>query len=150
MEIATILVALYGATLSTILAINEFRKERRVLRVTCDIAIAGLTTGGSYTFVAIKVVNVGHRPVTLTSAGFILNNGKWATQLESQMGMIPLPKKLEDGDNVSLMFDYDRVVKLAKEMGEGIRFTKAVVSDAAGKKYSAPIPTMLKNLELTT
>lgn len=61
-DIITIILALYGATLSSILAIQETKKEKRSIQLFLD----------SYEFKAcykLVIVNIGYRPVTILGCG---------------------------------------------------------------------------------
>lgn len=58
-QIITLVVAIYGALLSTMLVIREVRKDRRKLFIVLEhVAL--------YERVQIIITNIGHRPVTIT------------------------------------------------------------------------------------
>jgi len=106
-------------------------------------------TGDVWEFVAIDAVNSGHRPVEIVFAGLMLNDKSEFTQLNSNAGRISLPKRLEDGDRVSVLFDLGEVKKaLHAPNGTGKRFTRAVVRDAEGNTYSTRTPKALRKLSL--
>lgn len=136
-EIITLVIAIYGASLSTIIAIREFTKDRRRVKVECFPVI--LSTGSN--MIMIRVVNTGHRPIQINQAGLLLSNGQSVTQLQSSIGIIPLPKKLEDGESLEIMFDTDRIKQSQKDKNnKKIKFTKAYVSDAEGNRYTFRLP----------
>ena len=150
-DVLTLLVALYGVILSTVLAVRELRKDRRQLRVSCRMALAPspTPTGDMWEFVSVEVVNTGHRPIEISMAGLLMSNGYLFTQMRSNAGPLPLPKKLEDGERVSVLFDYAEIEKAIKKSGDSkTLFTKAVVQDAEGKKYTAHLPRVLKDRKL--
>lgn len=71
-DILTMILALYGATLSTILAIREAKKEKRNIKVFLDY----------YVFqdrYKLSLVNVGYRPITLVEAGVRIVDKKGIT-----------------------------------------------------------------------
>ena len=72
-ELLALLIASYGAVLSTILAIRELRKDRRKVRVTCRMALAPSPGGDVWEFVSVEAVNVGHRPVEMKMAGLLMS-----------------------------------------------------------------------------
>ena len=81
----------------------------------------------------------------ITSAGLHLSNGKFITQSTSKIGPQPLPKKLNDGESVSINFDYDELVKGLKKQGDSnIFFTSAFVSDAEGREYRSKLPRIFR------
>lgn len=149
-EILTLLVALYGAVPSTVLGVRELRRDRRQVRVACKMALAPNPVGsGVWEFVSVEAVNDGYRPVEVKMAGLLMSSGEFFTQLRSNMGPLPLPKKLEDGDSIAVHFDYSEVEKALRERSsEGVVFTKAVVRDAAGREYTTGLPRVLKDRNL--
>ena len=149
-EIFTLIVAVYGAVLSTLLAIREFTKDRRRVKVVCRSAFA-FPPGGDETwkFISIHVVNTGHRPIQISQAGILLSDGNSVTQLESKAGKIPLPKKLEDGEALEIMFDADKIEQALKNHeNKKVKFTKAYVSDAEGNRYSSQLPKYFRDKKL--
>lgn len=57
-DIITIILALYGAILSSVLAIREFKKERRLVKAFLDYV-------EYYSRYKLTIVNIGYRPITL-------------------------------------------------------------------------------------
>jgi len=138
-----LLIALYGAALSTVLAVREIKREKRQIQVTCKMTLVPAPTGGVWEFVKIHAVNTGHRPVQITSAGLNMSNGYQFIQLRSNMGPIPLPKKIDDHDDVSVFFDYP-VVERALRENPNAAFTSAFVRDTEGNEYRSKLPRELK------
>lgn len=66
------LVAIYGATLSTINLVREIRKERVRLKVSGSIATVGY--GKGYPAFVVNVVNESNFPVSISCAGILLPN----------------------------------------------------------------------------
>lgn len=149
-EIITLVIAIYGASLSTIIAIREFTKDKRRVKVTCNYAMVFPPgSSKSWGFISIRVVNIGHRPIQINQAGILLSDGKSVTQLESKIGIIPLPKKLEDGESFEIMFDADKIEQtLENYENKKVKFTKAYVSDVEGNKYTSRLPKYFKDKKL--
>jgi hypothetical protein len=96
-EFITLLIAIYGALLSTIIAVREFTKDKRRVKVKCHYALAVIPPRDEKCkFISIDFVNTGHRPIQINQAGILLSDGSSIMQLVSKAGKIPLPKKLED------------------------------------------------------
>ena len=149
-DIITLFIAIYGALLSTIIAIREATKDKRRVKVVCRYAFAFPPgTNKTWKFISINVVNAGHRPIQINQAGILLSDGNSVTQLESRVGKIPLPKKLEDGESFEIMFDADKVEQAIKNQeNKNVKFTKAFVSDAEGNRYTTRLPGFLKDKKL--
>ncbi len=149
-EITTLILAVYGALLSTVIAVREFTKDKRRVKVECRYAMA-FPPGSDKTwnFISISVVNTGHRPIQISHAGILLNDGNSFTQLESKAGKIPSPKKLEDGEALEIMFDVDKIeLALKNHDNKKAKFTRAYVSDAEGNKYTSKLPKYFKDKKL--
>ncbi len=128
--------AIYGAFLSSLLALLkylEFRKDRVNIRVK---VLGGfrieppdhpMNTFGDNSIVKINVVNKGRRPVTITSAGFILPKTK-----ES---MVPI-KFIEDIRlNENEGNDYLHFEDALKKQNIARNEYVAFASDSTGKIY---------------
>jgi hypothetical protein len=114
------------------------------------MALAPSPSGGVWEFVAIQAINVGHRPLEITMAGLMMNNGDVFTQARSNAGPLPIPRKLEDGESVSVLFDFPEVEKAGRERSQSkIVFTKAFVNDAEGNVYTSGLPRVMKDRKLS-
>ena len=142
-ELLTLLLALYGAIVSTVLAIRELSRDKRRLRVTCRIALTPSPSGGVWEFVKVNAVNIGHRPIQVKMAELRMSNGDLFTQVWSNLGPLPLPRKLEDGESVSVFFDYGEVERAGRE--RKVTFVEAVVQDAEGNEYTSRVPKVLRD-----
>lgn len=143
----TIWIALYAAVLSTIIGVHTLRKERRRLKVTCAISLVpDPHNDGVLELVDITAINPGSRPVSINAAGLSLSNGNAILPREHAIGPYPLPKKLEDGESVSLLIRTSHVREALKEVGEGVRLTKAFVRDAEGKKHQTRVPKFVRQV----
>ena len=76
MENPTFWIAIYGAVLSSILALFkylEFRKNRPIIKVSVSGGWQPIPTTSfpDKTIITIKAVNIGHRPITISGAGLL-------------------------------------------------------------------------------
>lgn len=139
--IITPLLALYGAFLSTILAIMELQKIKRKVEVRCGYSLSkNPSTGEVDHFLMITAVNKGYRQVQIDNAGFVLSDGRQIFQMVSRMGNIPLPKILADGQSINVFFD---VLQLKQSLREAevkdLNTVSAFVRDAEGRTYRTRI-----------
>lgn len=108
-----LLVAIYAALLSTILGIREFLKERRRILIILEYV-------AFYERAQLRIVNTGHRPITITKVGMSLlmtqdSHKYWEdVPANSVLGspfdnsdegeelVEPLPAVVQDGEQVTL------------------------------------------------
>jgi hypothetical protein len=140
----TLSVALYGAILSTVIFWRERQKERRTLLISCRVSIGIDSRSTTGRYISIEAVNIGHRPITLTQAGLLSSANEIFVSLVSDPVFYPIPKKLEDGEMITVHMSWEDVINAAKE--RKIYFTKAFVQDAEGKKYLTRLPVALREL----
>jgi len=141
LESLSLLLAVYGAVLSTILAIRELRKDKRKVSVTCKIW--GIVIGGNVTWKLIKVtaVNSGHRPIVIESVGLNISGHK-LIDLKPKSESAHLPKQIGDGEPISILFDYAEVEKVFRKLEKPSNFAckLAFVCDAEGTEYKSGKP----------
>ena len=149
-ELLTLLIALYGAALSTVLAIREVKRDKPKVLVRCRMALAAAPEYDLWEFVEVCAVNTGHRSVEITAAGLSMSNGYQFIPLRSKKGPIPLPKKIDIGESVSVLIDYPDVEQALREQQKVSRvvFTSAFVRDAEGNEYKSGLPRVLKDRKL--
>jgi hypothetical protein len=145
-QLATFIIAAYGAALSTILGLIQLVRGTRGIAVYCRIAVAAPPNGGIWEFVVVQAVNKRPRPVTITEAGLQMSDAHFFTQVASNMGRKPLPTKLGFGDTIENSFDLPELEKaMAEKRPAGVTLTRAFVRDAEGKEYLSRLPRMLKD-----
>jgi hypothetical protein len=144
-ELLTLIVAGYGALLSSILAVLEFIKNKRKLRVSC-------TVWPLSSLLVIHAVNIGHRPVIINNLGFEISNGH---NLDAPFDIFDdpfkpvLPKKLKDGEDFAYSFHFDELQDgLKGENDPKVKYTKIFVMDSESHYYKAKLPKELKDLEI--
>lgn len=97
MERITLLIALYGAALSTGLGYLAWRRDRHSIRFFVTYHHRHNWYG-----MVVSVVNVGFRPVTLNDLHFEQLGGRgYLNELDENLG---LPKRLDQGEQLSLSF----------------------------------------------
>lgn len=132
---ATILIAIYGAALSTALLITMLLENRRMLKVvlsTSDIIVH--RPGQTEIVMKLSCSNIGKRPITLNSYGVELPNKKILMFFNQAPDR--LPKTLKDGEQCVLWKNLKNVSKTMNK--EGFSNTiklRGLFGDVTGKKY---------------
>jgi hypothetical protein len=109
-DLVIFLLAIYGACLSTFNLIQAARKDRR--RVSVRYSTVMPTYGGTLgrCFAKVEAVNVGHRPVTITTLTFELKSGaKLLSFSPDRLAGFPdtrLPTVLSDGQPAHATIPY--------------------------------------------
>jgi hypothetical protein len=93
-KVITLILALYGAILSTILAVREWRKETRRIIIFLEY----LRPAGDY---RIIITNVGHRPITLLDMAVRIP-GANLDPSDIWKGNYPFPVTLKDGELITI------------------------------------------------
>jgi hypothetical protein len=94
-ENITLLIALWGALLSTIKVLFDYSKNIRKLKV--QIAI-GIRRGFGTVFVLVTAMNVGYRDITLSSWGYCLPDKKYMTSDPNEVNSnVKFPCTLSEG-----------------------------------------------------
>lgn len=144
-EDLTLILAIWGAVLSTILGILEvikflqgLLKNRRRLKVSFHPEISASPYGEPKMYLRIYVVNIGYRPIELITAGLVFQSGILFEQTENYNGKDNLPKKLEDGEPYSFLLDYSIALEVARKSKEDLKLV--FIQDSEGKKYTSKIP----------
>jgi len=148
MQITTLGIAMWGAIVSTILAVIkvwEFFRDRPNISVEMKFGSIKTDTIGQkflYTtptkilpYVALRARNKGRRTVVLTNAGFRLSN-------QIDLHLIPsegeLPHKLEEGAEHTVLFDFKLLKQGFKdERAERVKF--GWFQDGAGHTYKGKL-----------
>lgn len=66
-DVIVLVIAIWGAILSTVLAVREFLREKRNIKIT----LIHKTWADSY---AIAITNIGYRPITISEIGMSIND----------------------------------------------------------------------------
>lgn len=108
-EIITAIIALYGAVLSTVNLLRQWRSDRVKVKVSVKRNRQMLYSPKyqGMTLTEIQITNVGHRPVTIRSFGAIrLYPNTMLAGIESQP---QLPCELKEGQFVSSYWPQDEL-----------------------------------------
>jgi hypothetical protein len=125
MDDITLLLAVYSAVLSTILALKEITKERKFLKIILQYNEFGA-------WYSIVCTNVGHRPITLVNISIVIP-GQDAMPRNALYGLNDLfPVTLEDGDHCSFKLSLEISEYIYKVDGK----IKIYLYDADGKSYT--------------
>lgn len=133
-DIVTLIVAVYGAFLSTFNFLQSMRKERR--QVSIDLTSSyylGEDRMGE-PIGLIRIVNHGQRPIVVTSPTIHLDDGAWVKFLDFEA---LFPKKLEDGESISLPVFYEHFEAALTSMGgvDNIKTLQPSCTLSTGKTY---------------
>ena len=141
-----LIVAIWGAGLSTFLAFFKLYENRRKLEIKIKRipVIHGLGEGDINKFkleddIKIQCVNKSKRPVQIEVWGLKTPLGE--INFDEQFVSIPPSRKLMDGEGVTMTFDANKVLSeiakhsLSKSFFENVTEVQGFVIDVFGKKH---------------
>ena len=129
---STLIIALYGAVLSTAVFVFDmfkyFRdKPRVVVKVKFSLSYENADLNKEKKKICIETINSGKRPLTIANCGFKL---KTESIMNIQQVIDPnLPKQLSEGEAYSSYTDF--------VAGDAEKIIYAWVKDASGKEYKS-------------
>ena len=133
-DVLTLILAAYGAIVSTILGIRELQRDKRRITVILEYM-------AFYEHAQITITNVGQRPITITEVGMetgTKKNGKtyWESVPRNALFTLaveeqPLPVTLGDGEHIALPLS-DVISRIFLE---DKTLMKASVYDVEGNVY---------------
>jgi hypothetical protein len=140
-ELATTLIAAYGAVVATlsfilaiVLGILELKRHKPQLRVTATHGtIIDPIRGTSESLILMEAVNLGTNKVTLTAVGWLLNN-KHKLQF-TRPYMMQLPYELDPGKEVTTFWP----CRLFQEHEDNESIVAVFFSDATGKMWKGKV-----------
>lgn len=110
-DAGTLIIALYGALLSTIVFIQTRRRERRKIKIEAIPSFLRYGDGSfSSELTEIVVVNLGHRTVVVSAPCIQLPNKKYINFADAD-GLHDFPKRLEDGEKASIRMTNKKIAK---------------------------------------
>jgi hypothetical protein len=143
-ELMTLLLALWGAILSTILGLNELWSRRKKLKVKNEIFYDMLTSEGIEAYYTLSCVNTGERIIRLQTYGLLLPNGVKLAFNDNNPKPVNFPLNLKDGDNVSVNANGIYLKQTFEAMNMYKRFfstgkfkIRGYFMDTSGKIYTA-------------
>src|SRR5215211_4322317 len=128
-QVLTLIIAGYGALLSTFLALRQWWQGRKRIRIRLNyVAFLELAE--------ITITNIGYRPITITGielhpegSDMVPSNSLLSTRAEPTQ---PLPATISDGEHIMLPLS-DVVTDILNRNGMK---TSIRVHDAEGRTYS--------------
>lgn len=139
-DILLLILAVWGAALSTFNWWSARSKESRQIKVSLTTKIPTYTSGEmGTTFACVEAVNVGHRPVKIDYLAIELPDGRTLLPMfHNELPGMPntkLPVILGDGESAILAYPYS-------EIGHGLRRAHVerthiypIATDTAGNKH---------------
>ena len=135
-DIFNLIIALYGALLSTSILIWQLLKAQKKLSITLEYV--ALVEG-----VQIVVTNSGYRSITLTTLNMKIPHGEGEKIIYEnirpgdlinieQIEKDPFPVKLEPGDSISIPLS----MTISHDLLDNQLNAKLAIFDSEGKKYS--------------
>lgn len=147
-ENITLIIAVWGAALSTYMVISDYRKNVRSIKV--EVSYGFLTRGNKVgsNLLNITAVNTGYRDITLSSVGFILNDESQLIILNPQ-GDVKFPHTLKGGKSCIIYKEQSNLAQQLKKNGLSGNVTiKGYYISATGKIYkSKPIQFNIEAVE---
>lgn len=152
----TFALALWGAVLSTILAVREFTKDRVSVRVTCEpgkrkrIALVSFDEYPTETYdtIIVTVLNAGHRQADIVRLCFDLGGAILDHTDVSANGRVDLPKSLVAGESMQVeyyVFALEETLNYERERvaTPTLKIKRIFAKDATGKTWTCKPPQIL-------
>ncbi len=114
-QLITITLAMYGAFLSTILALYKFYENKRRLKINVAKAHISIDDSEPKEYFIFSCTNIGKRPLTIMSYGILLPNK--STLFFTNDLCDRIPKILNDGDMCKQYANITNLTKTLKKEG---------------------------------
>lgn len=146
----TDVVAFWGAILSTILAVWQFRRNQRRVKVKASFGLVGWELTRT---LSVNISNQGERPVIIDQVSIMTNDGVQILDPKGwghEWGLgFTAPKKLEDGESFSVFMPRSRIRNAilesnSKNPGKQLRVTGISVGDATSKRHNVRLSRSLR------
>lgn len=136
-QLLTLIVAAWGAVLSTLLAAREVIRDRRRVKVVV-LPLISMTRNGEFIDLwRVRVVNVRHRPVEIEKVGVSTRNATRyiprTVDFDGKPTASPLPRVLADGESIAVTF-------LVSDEDDKRALTGGWAYDTLGREYTAAYP----------
>jgi len=115
-ENITLLLAAWGALLSTYKVVSDYRTNVRRIKAVLSYGFHSQGNSGGPRVITLRAVNMGRREVTLNSMGFILPDGKKAVIIEPQSS-VRFPHALSAGNEYSVWEEQRKWAEDLRKLG---------------------------------
>lgn len=152
----TLVIALWGAVLSTVLAIREFTKDRVRVRVTCEpgkrkrMPLVSLDSYPTETYdtIVITVLNSGHRQADIVRLCLDLGGAILDHTDVSANSRVDLPKSLVAGESLQVeyyVFALEETLNYERERvaAPTLKIKRIFAKDATGQTWACKPPQIL-------
>jgi hypothetical protein len=139
-DVITLIIAAYGAVLSSFNLWQALTKDRRRILLKQSTGFYTYAGGGMGPAMAtFEVINQGYRPVVVEAPIITLPSGKHMVLLTAD-GIRDFPKRLEDGDSVSLRVPFSDIAAALKKEGYSRTVTLyPICKDSTGNIFKGKI-----------
>lgn len=140
MDIITLLIALYGAILSTYKVVFDYLRESRRLKVEVSYGFLSWGNNVGPEMLVISAINNGFKDITLNSVGFILPD-KTRVHITEPQSNVKFPYTISGGNNCIVWKPQKQfAIELKKNGYSGKIRLRGYYQSATGKIYkSKPI-----------
>lgn len=133
----TLVLAIWGAVLSTYKILSDYRKSTRNLKVTVSYGFGVGEGEVGPNVLLLSAINVGHRDITLSSMGYILPDKRFLLLFKPQSN-VRFPYRLSEGNEVSVWQTQKQFAIELKGYGfSGKNKLKGYYKSATGKIYKS-------------
>lgn len=141
---ATGICALVISAVSMLISYLTLKRDKADVRIKVTHGVASLPSGISDVKLMLDIVNVGRRPITITSFGFKTKDNQNIIVLNPEYINPLLPAELKEGEVIKIMTDKKRFIEDIKEKNMKIKY--AYASAATGKTYTGKNRVIFRDL----
>lgn len=133
----TLVLAMWGALLSTYKVLSDYRKSMRSLKVKVAYGFGITRRDVGPNVIMITAINAGYRDITLNSMGFILPDKRYLLLTEPQSN-VRFPHTLSEGKECNVWQTQKQLAEELKSYGfSGKIKLKGYYRSATGKTYKS-------------
>lgn len=136
-ENITLIIAVWGAALSTYKVISDHWKNIRNIKVKISYGFVSMGNRVGPDVLHIEAINTGYRDISLNSVGIILNNNS-RLFIMAPKGNVQLPHTLKEGKSCTIWKEQSNLAQQLKKNGLSGNITiKGFYGSATGKVYES-------------
>ena len=151
-QVVTIIIALYGAILSTLHIVHLFLEKKKNLKVTIMVVNKRMDIGMiKIPCLSLVCSNIGKQPIKIVNFGIYIPQKKWRLSLPLlDFSEEKLPKKLFFGDNFVIDTPLNKFGEEIKKEGysDTVKIVGFVIDNAEKRYYSKKYKFHLNRLIL--